>query len=409
MDSGVKRSSKILAYLRDSFWITLGLLFYAGAWNIFVLPHGFVGGGLGGICAMLYYLFGFNISLGYLGFNVILCAIALIILGREFSIKTVFGILGLVFFLWVIPWLFPELLETPVIKDKLLSAIAGGIIGGTGCAFYLLRGASTGGSDIVVMIISKYKNVSWGRVYLIFDACVISSSFFLPSSTLETVAYGFVFMGVSAYTIDLVSNGKRQSVQMFIFTSKYREVADQIIHRHHRGATLFESIGWYTKQHRKTIFLVAKKRESQEIFKTVKAIDENAFIAVSNVMSVFGMGFDAIKAGFSKAVLKDENGNVINTNAEKGESADADDDEMTSVFATPGGVVEVPVNESIMKDENDAMKRIKEGSDKTFNPNWQTPPSELMEIPEMPMIPKDMAHHAVERYESVHDLPKVER
>lgn len=411
MDSGVNKSSKILGYLKDSFWITVGLLLYGCAWNIFVLPHGFVGGGLGGICAMLYYLFDFNMSLGYLLFNVVLCGIALIILGREFSIKTVFGILGLVFFLWVIPWLFPELIENPVIKDKLLSAIAGGAIAGTGCAFYLLRGASTGGSDIIVMIISKYKNVSWGRVYLIFDACVISSSFFLPSSTLETVAYGFVFMGVAAYTVDLVSNGKRQSVQMFIFTSKYREVADQIIHRHHRGATLFESIGWYTKQHRKTIFLVAKKRESQEIFKTVKAIDENAFIAVSNVMSVFGMGFDAIKAGFSKAVLKDENGNVISDGKKAlkdGEaSSNADDDELTEVFTPPGGVVEVPVNESIMKDENDAIERIKAGSDKTFNPVWQTPSSELIEIPEMPVIPKEMAPHAVEHYDSTGSLPRL--
>ena len=373
---------------------------YACAWNIFVLPHQFVGGGLGGISAMIFYLTGIPVSASYLGFNVILCAVALAILGREFSIKTVIGILGLTFFLWLIPVPDPE---NPVITEKLLSAIMGGVIGGAGVATYLLHGASTGGSDIVVMIISKYKNVSWGKVYLIFDACVISSSIFLNHS-IETVAYGFVFMGVSAYAIDMVSNGRRQSVQMFIFTSKYREVADQIIHRHHRGATLFESIGWYTKQHRKTIFLVARKRESQEIFKTVKAIDENAFIAVSNVMSVFGMGFDAIKAGFSKAALKDENGNIIDTS-----KPSSDDEESTDIFKPSDGIVEGAVNAELLADENAAVKRIQEGRANEYNPNWTTPPSELMEIPEMPLIPKDMHEHAINEYASKPNWQSVQR
>ena len=322
---------KIWHVCKETLWVTLGLALYAGSWNVFVLPHSFVGGGFGGISAMVFYQTHIPIAVSYLGFNVILCLIAYAVLGRDFSIKTVLGIFGLTFFLQIIcpapigtdtsavdafvRDLFGGIIipapDKPVIADKLLSAIMGGIIGGTGVAFYLLHGASTGGSDIIVMIVSKYKNISWGRVYLMFDSCVILSSLMLPESTIETVAYGFVFMGVNVYTVDMISNGLRQSVQMFIFTSKYREVADQIIHYHHRGATLFESIGWFTKQHRKTIFLVARKRESESIFRSVKAIDPNAFIAVSNVMSVFGMGFDAIKAGFSKAVLKDEEGNVL--------------------------------------------------------------------------------------------------
>lgn len=424
--------AKLFSTTKDVFWIIIGLVCYACAWNIFVLPQGFVGGGLGGICAMIYYMTEIPIWVTYLGVNIILCIIAWIILGRDFSIKTVFGILGIVFFLAIIPipgkpfepdkiaiiayiqeWIrsLISVPDHPIIQDRLLSAIMGGIIAGTGCGTYLLRGASTGGSDIVVMIVSKYKNVSWGKVYLIFDACVIGSSILLPDSTLETVAYGFVFMGVSAYAVDMSSNGRRQSVQMFIFTSKYREIADRIIHKHHRGATLFESIGWYTKQHRKTIFLVARKRESQEIFKSVKEIDPNAFIAVSNVMSVFGIGFDAIKAGFSKAVLKDENGNIIDTKPVNpdGTQAELDDDESTEIFKPAGGIVEKQVNDVLMKDEMDAIERIKKGREAEYNPNWQTPQSELMEIPEMPLIPKDMVNHAVQKYESNASLPQVKQ
>lgn len=396
--------------VKDWFWITIGLALYACAWNMFVLPHGFVGGGFGGISAMLYYVTDIPVFIWYLGFNVILCSIAYAILGKEFSIKTVFGILILSGFLAIIP-----IPEEPILSEKLLSGIMGGIVAGAGIATYLLRGASTGGSDIVVLIVSKYKNVSWGRVYLIFDACVIAMSYFLPDGDLEKVAYGYVFMGVSAYALDIISNGRRQSVQMFIFTSKYREIADQIIHRHHRGATLFESIGWYTKQHRKTIYLVARKRESQAIFKTVKEIDSHAFIAVSNVMSVFGIGFDAIKAGFTKPELKDANGNTVDLKNLKDEptpeitSSDPD----SARFATmklPGAPQEIGVSQDmdILNDENAGLDRLAHGREAEYNPNWETPVSELMEIPEMPMIPKDMAKHAVQHYESSANYPKVE-
>ncbi len=293
--------TKVLVLSREIFFIILGLALYALAWNLFILPNHIVGGGFGGICAMLFYLYGIPMSISYMGFNVILCIIAYIVLGQEFSIKTVFGILGLTLFLQVIP-----IPSEPILADKLLNPIMGGIIGGFGVGTYLLQGASTGGSDIVVMIISKYKNLSWGRVYLLFDLVVITSSYFLPSSTLETVAYGFVFMGVSAYTVDMVHNGRRQSVQMFIFTTKYKKIANQIIYHHHRGCTLFDAVGWYTKTHRKIVYLVTRKRESQAIYKMVKAIDADAFITVSNVTSVFGIGFDAIKAGFTKTEISEE-------------------------------------------------------------------------------------------------------
>lgn len=380
---GTETKEKISNYAKESFWITVGLAMYGCAWNVFVIPHGFVGGGLGGICAGLQYLTGIPISISYLGVNVFLCIIALLIMGREFSIKTVFGIIGLSFFLWFIPQ--PA---TPVIPDKLLSGIMGGIIAGAGVATYLLRGASTGGSDIIVMIVSKYKNVTWGHVYLIFDACVISSSYFLPQGAIETVAYGFVFMGVQAYVIDLVSNGRRQSVQMFIFTSKYREISDEIIHRHHRGVTLFESIGWYTKKHRKTVYLVARKRQSQEIYKTVKAIDENAFIAVSNVMSVFGIGFDPIKAGFSKAVIKDAQGNIITSSDANEAVARAAIGVKPELIHDPvlGDIVpqpadapqEVPVNDEVMADEN--AERLCASQSPSYDPTW--PASEVFDIPE---------------------------
>ena len=372
---------KIWAFTKEWFWITIGLALYACAWNMFVLPHGFVGGGFGGISAMVYYTTGISISASYLGFNVILCGIAFAVLGKEFSLKTVFGILLLTLFLKIIPapgaHVEPEMFlgfiplplfsvaDVPIISNKLLSGIMGGIVAGAGISTYLLHGASTGGSDIIVLIISKYKNLSWGRLYLTFDACVIASSYFMPDGSIEKVAYGYVFMGVAAYALDTISNGRRQSVQMFIFTNKYSEICDAIIHQHRRGATLLESIGWFTKQHTKTVFLVARKREAQSIYKTVKSIDDRAFIAVSNVTSVFGIGFDPIKAGFGK---KHDPSKITNAGAQPEDNA---------VPQPPDAPQEVPANSEILADEVEALRRYTENSKLAYVPGEDIKPKYL--------------------------------
>ncbi|MBQ1267529.1 MAG: YitT family protein [Proteobacteria bacterium] len=405
---------KLFRFLWENFFILLGLLLYAIAWNMFILPHSIVGGGLGGISAMVYYLTGLPIYVTYGSVNVILCIIAYLVLGRDFSLKSIYGIVGITVLLALVP-----VPDTKLIPDTLLSCIMAGIIAGTGIACYLMQGASTGGSDIIVMIISKFKNMSWGTIYVMFDACVISMSYFLPEGNLQRVAYGFVFMGVSSYTLDLIHNGMRSSVQMFIFTSRYNEIANQIIHKHHRGVTLFESIGWYTKQHRKTIYVVARRREQQAIFQTVKSIDEHAFITVSNVKSVFGMGFDALKAGFAKAKLTDADGNPIAVDAATGQPVAIDpvtgvpvatQHELTTENLIeqnriekqnlqqadkPNGqngewVREVTADSEILTDEIIARTLEKEGKASMYNPKWQTPDSEIMDVPEMPRIPKDV-------------------
>lgn len=405
---------KLFRFLWENFFILIGLLFYAIAWNMFILPHGIVGGGFGGISAIVYYLTGIPIYVTYGSVNVILCIIAYIVLGRDFSIKTIYGIVGITVLLALVP-----VPTYKLIPDTLLSCIMAGVIAGTGIACYLMQGASTGGSDIIVMIISKFKNMSWGTIYVMFDACVISMSYFLPKGNLQLIAYGFVFMGVSSYTLDLIHNGMRSSVQMFIFTSRYNEIANQIIHKHHRGVTLFESIGWYTKQHRKTIYVVARRREQQAIFKTVKSIDEHAFITVSNVKSVFGIGFDALKAGFSKAKLVDADGNPVALDPATGQTVSIDPitgmplsnaTELTTeaIIAqnrlekqnlcqpdTPNGlngewVREVTVDSEILTDEVMARTLEKEGKASTYNPNWPAQEDDNMHVPEMPHIPKGL-------------------
>jgi uncharacterized membrane-anchored protein YitT (DUF2179 family) len=153
---------------------------------------------------------------------------------------------------------------------------------------------STGGTDIIALIINKYRNISIGKALLICDLLIISSSFFIFHQ-IEKIVYGLVVMGVSSYTVDMVLNGARQSVQFFIFSEKYEEIADAIIQQAHRGCTLLDGTGWYSQKPVKVVVVMAKKNESVSIFRIVKKVDPAAFVSQSSVRGVYGRGFDQIK------------------------------------------------------------------------------------------------------------------
>jgi uncharacterized membrane-anchored protein YitT (DUF2179 family) len=145
------------------------------------------------------------------------------------------------------------------------------------------------------LIIHKYRNISIGKGLLICDLLIICSSYIIFQSV-EKIVYGLVVMGVVSYTVDMVLNGAQQSVQFFIFSDKYEEIADTIIEQAHRGCTLLDGTGWYTKKSSKIVVVMAKKNESVTIFRIVKNIDPDAFISQSSVIGVYGRGFEQIKS-----------------------------------------------------------------------------------------------------------------
>ncbi len=285
--------------IREYITFTIGLTLVILSWNIILLPAGLMGGGFTGISTLIFYATGgidgggIPISYSYLAMNLVLLIIAFVILGPGFSIKTIYGVLLASFLYRVIP-----IPSEALTQDMLMNAIAAGMLSGVGAGTYLLSGGSSGGNDIIVMIISKYKNISWGKIYLIFDVIVISSLYILPDKTIESVLYGLVFMGVSAFAIDLTYSGIRQNVQMFIFTRDYKAIANELITTFKRGATVFPTMGWYTQTTQHTLYVVCRKRMANDIFKMVKELDETSFITVSPASSVFGAGFEPIKAGF---------------------------------------------------------------------------------------------------------------
>lgn len=307
-----------IQFNKKSFWtflkeyglISLGLLSYVLGWTIFLLPNNLVGGGVSGISAIIQYATGGRIPMGwsYFVINVVLLIFGFCILGKAFGGKTIYAIIYTSVLLNVLPGCIPEefIRQFSTINGPLLCTIIGGILSGVGIGVSISQGGSSGGTDIIALIVCKYRNVSPGRLILAMDVIIITSSLFFPSYTADgelvgtvqkiaTAAYGFVLITVCSYAIDLSLAGSRQSVQAFIFSKHYKEIADAIAYDLHRGVTVMHSQGWYTKEESSVLMVLARKTDLSLLLRCIKSIDPDAFISIASVMGVYGKGFDTIK------------------------------------------------------------------------------------------------------------------
>jgi len=291
---------KLMSEVRAYLLITFGLLIYTFAVTAFLAPHRMVGGGVTGISTIIYFLSGEVIPIGYSYFviNFLLVAIAIKILGPRFGFKTIYAIFMSSFLLS----LFQSLIHGPLLEDKFMCAVISGIMCGAGIGISLVNGGSTAGTDIIAMIINKYRNISPGKIIMYIDVFIIGCSYFIgedtvmdPTAKIATIIYGYVVMGVNSYAIDLVFTGQMQSVQFLIFSQKYEDVANSIARDLRRGVTVVDCQGWYTGEARKMLIVVARKSEMQNIMRVTKMVDSDAFLTMNTVMGVYGRGFDTLK------------------------------------------------------------------------------------------------------------------
>jgi uncharacterized membrane-anchored protein YitT (DUF2179 family) len=282
--------TKVWPFIKSQSIITFGLLLYALAWAAFLIPYHITGGGISGLAALLYYASGIPISIPFLILNAILLLIAFRILGKVFVLKSIYGIGALAFFLQ----LFQSLIHNPIVNDQFMSSIIGGILSGIGIGIVFTQGGSTGGTDIIALMINKFKNISPGRVILYCDVIIITSSFLLFHS-LELIVYGFVTLVIASFTIDYVLSGANQSYQVFVFSRNYEQIANRIATELNRGITLIDGQGWYSKEPTKVLMILIRKNESSILLRIAKQEDPKAFISMGSVMGVFGKGFDTIK------------------------------------------------------------------------------------------------------------------
>ena len=305
--------------------MTFGMFCYAFGWLMCVLPAGGMGGGAAGLATLINAILPTSITgfltIGTLVFiiNCILLILGVMIVGWKFGIKTLYCILMMsVMFNVVESCLEPDLMVN-MLKGvdawRILLVVLGASSCGMGIAVAFMQGGSTGGTDIVAMIINKFRTVSYGKVLLMTDCGILISSVFLTTvvnianssdvielTTIEPLSslafarmiYGFIMIAVISYTVDFVQSGNQQSNQIMIFCKDYEAMADMINTKAHRGATLIDAMGWYTKTPSKAVMVVCRKRDTSMILKLVREQDSSAFLTVGSVMGVYGQGFDAL-------------------------------------------------------------------------------------------------------------------
>ena len=276
---------------KDYLFIILGLLCYAFGFTAFVLPEKVVIGGLTGLGSLIYFITGIPVAISSYALNLTLLAIAYRIVGKQFVFRTIFGATFLSLFIGILQPLFPE----PLIQQQtFMNILLGGILCGVGIGLVFIHNGSTGGTDIIAAMVSKKSNVSIGRMMIYCDFTIISSSFFLFHQ-IDKVIYGFVVTFLASFMCDQIINSNRQAVQFTIISNKWEEIADAINNVAHRGCTVLNGMGWYTKHEVQVLLVMCRKIESVNIFRIIKAIDKDAFITQGNVNGVYGRGFDEVK------------------------------------------------------------------------------------------------------------------
>ncbi|MFA6638633.1 MAG: YitT family protein [Bacteroidales bacterium] len=276
--------------IKNYFFNFLGLFIFSFAWSAFLIPHQLTGGGISGISAILYFATGFPIGITVLIGNIILVLISIKILGKEFALRTIICSVMLSIAFSIMKPFFPK----PLVDDMFLCSLIGAMLSGVGVGMALNNGGNTGGTDIIALMIGKYRSISYGRLTLYINVFIVASSFLIVGSV-EKLVYSFVVMIAYTFASDLVLDGFRQTYQIMVFSQKNQAIADQINTQLKRGATMIKGYGSYSKKETDILLVIAHKGDKRNIIRIIKHIDKSAFISIAKANSVYGKNFDEIK------------------------------------------------------------------------------------------------------------------
>ncbi|MBD5257717.1 MAG: YitT family protein [Barnesiella sp.] len=296
---------KLWVSAKDYIFIVFGIFLYGFGFSAFIAPYGVITGGMTGAGQVVYYagekLFGIGIPVAVTVYvlNAVLLLIAYRIVGRTFCVRTIFGVTCVAVALGILMPLFPE----PLVKGEIfMSILIGSMMCGIGLGTAFVHNGSSGGTDIVAAIMSKKTNVSVGRTMQYFDFCIITSSLLIfgIDAGIEKLVYGYVVLFVVSMMADWTINSNRQAVQFIIFSPHWEEIATAINNDAHRGCTVLNGMGWYSKKEVKVLLVMCRKIESVTIYRIIKSIDKNALITQAPVNGVYGLGFDELKLKMPK-------------------------------------------------------------------------------------------------------------
>ena len=279
-----KQSTKNIVV--EYFFVIIGAAVVALGFNLFLFPNQIASGGVSGISTILHGLFGWNAGLVQYAFNIPLFIAGVLILGKSFGFKSLLGTLALPFFV-----ILTEDWEAATM-DPLLGAIFGGIVVGAGIGLVFKGKASTGGTDLLAQIITKYTGLTLGTSVLLIDGVIAVSAAVVFD--LEKGLYAIIGLFVTTKTIDIIQMGFSQSKMVYIITTKQDEVRDAIYRDVNRGVTKLPAVGGYTGEERPVIMVVVYQTEFTKLKQVVKTVDPSAFVIVSDAYEVLGEGFKRV-------------------------------------------------------------------------------------------------------------------
>lgn len=293
---------KVLKLIWEYLALTVACFIFAISWECFMIPNGMSAGGLMGLCTVIQYATAgvIQAQYSYIAINALLILVAVLAMGIGFGFKTLYCIavsslamelVSGMTFLHCIPG------EFFYVRETLLIPVIAGVLEAVGIGLVLRYGGSTGGTDIVALMINKYWPVSLSAAFFILDFAVVSLLLFLPDKIFADACYGLVEIVTFMMIIDFVVGGGKSSYQLMVFSDKFDQIADYIANKMERGVTVLKAQGWYTKNDKNVLVILLSRKEFPELSRIIKEIDPKAFMSVSPTHSVYGEGFEEIKAG----------------------------------------------------------------------------------------------------------------
>ncbi|MEA0553652.1 YitT family protein [Lysinibacillus irui] len=264
-------------------YVIVGAAIIAIGFNVFLLPNQVASGGVSGISTILHGLFGWNPGIVQYAFNIPLFIAGVLLLGKKFGIKSFIGTITLPFIVLLTnSW-------EPWTDNSLLGALFGGIVVGLGIGLVFKGNASTGGTDLLAQIITKFTGLSLGTSVLLIDGIIAISAAVVFD--LEKGLYALIGLYVTTKTIDIIQLGFSQSKMVYIITVKQDEVRQAIYAEINRGVTKLQAIGGYTGEARPVLMVVVYQTEFTKLKQLIKSVDPSAFVIVSDAYEVLGEGF----------------------------------------------------------------------------------------------------------------------
>lgn len=277
----------------DYIMIAIGCISYSIGWTIFLLPNDISTGGVAGLSSIVFWAFNIKVSYTYFSLNALLLVVALKTLGWRFCVKTIYGVIVMTISVGLLREYVPD--PTIMKGEPFMAALIGSLFCGTGLGFCLSYNGSSGGSDIVAAIVNKYRDISLGRVLVLVDTSIVTLSYVVLKDW-ERVIYGYLSLVIVSFVLDQVVNSGRRSVQFLIISERYNEICKQVAETPpHRGCTIIDAHGYYSGQTTKVVLVVTRQREARVLYHLINDIDPQAFVTQSQVMGVFGQGFDKFK------------------------------------------------------------------------------------------------------------------